>query len=342
MRAAVDNPDTDLEVLTFEADLGDAGRRLDHAVLRHAREISGVSRTRVQRWIVDGFVTMNSTPVLRAGATVPSSARISVALPPSARRRQRPGPEPGPLDIVFEDDQLLVLNKPAGLVVHPSYRNTTGTLLNRVLWHLRHHGSLTRPGLVSRLDKDTSGLVVVALTHDAHAQIQRAADQGRVRKEYLAIVGGHPTPTAGRIMLPLRRDADDRRRVVVADDGAASETRYNTLDATSTAALLRCELVTGRTHQIRVHLAASECPILGDATYGVPVETLRRQALHAWRCALPHPLSGDRLTFYAPLPDDLQRAATALGLAVPGEGQDRRVGATTARPTTVKPERPVR
>ena len=305
-------PDT----LSFRVDQGDIGGRLDRALMRHAHEISGLSRTRVQRWIAEGHVTMNTAPARRPGVTVPPGARISFTLPSSARRRQRLGPEPGALDIAFEDDHLLVLNKPAGLVVHPSYRNATGTLLNRVLWHVRHRRTPVSPGLVSRLDKGTSGLVVVALSSVAHARVQRAAARGLVRKEYLALVAGRPNPPAGRVILGLRRDGSDRRRVIVAGDGVPCETHYETLALGGTAALLRIVPVTGRTHQIRVHLAASGWPILGDGTYGAPLEGLTRPALHAWRVALPHPASRDELAFEAPLPADLQKAMAALGLAL--------------------------
>ena len=314
MPGTVDDTKDEHESLTFRADQGDIGGRLDRALLRHTHGISGLSRTLVQRWIADGHVTINTALAQRPGVTVPSGARISFTLPASAHRRRRPGPEPGALDIAFEDDHLLVLNKPAGLVVHPSYRNATGTLLNHVLWHVRHRRTAVSPGLVSRLDKGTSGLVVVALTSAAHARVQRATARGLVRKEYLALVAGLPAPPAGAVTLRLRRDSADRRRVVVASNGAPCETRYETMAVGPTAALLRCVPVTGRTHQIRVHLAASGWPILGDPTYGVPLKGMTRPVLHAWRIALPHPVSGEPLAFEAPLPADLQEATAALGL----------------------------
>jgi len=310
----VDDPQSDIDMLTFRADLGDARHRLDRALLRHAHEVSGLSRARVQKWITGGLVTVNHVRVLRPGVSVPSSAHISVALPPSAHRRQRPEPEPGPLDIVYEDDHLLVVNKPAGMVVHPSYRNATGTMLNHVLWHVRRRSAPVSPGLVSRLDKGTSGLVGIALTHGAHASAQRAAAAGPVRKEYLALVAGTPTPPSGRIALPLRRDSDDRRRMVVADDGVHCETWYTTTATGATTSLLTCVLVTGRTHQIRVHLAATSCPILGDPVYGVALDGLTRPALHASRVTLPHPSSGETMHLEAPLPTDLRRVALALDL----------------------------
>lgn len=201
---------------------------------------------------------------------------------------------------------MIVLDKPPGVVVHPTYKNWSGTLLNSVLWRVRDRVG-AQPGILTRLDKDTSGLVVMALTPDVHAAMQRDQNTGRVRKEYLAVVQGRPEPPKGTITLPLARDVADRRRVVVTDGGAPSETRYEvvaTLD--NDASLVRCELVTGRTHQIRVHLSARGWPILGDAQYGVTSETIARQALHAWRVRLPHPITRASIDLEAPIPLDMR------------------------------------
>jgi 23S rRNA pseudouridine1911/1915/1917 synthase len=223
----------------------------------------------------------------------------------SAERR-RPLPEEGPLSIVFEDEWIIVLDKPPGIVVHPTYKNWSGTLLNSVLWRMRDRAG-AQPGILTRLDKDTSGLVVMALTPEVHAAMQRDQTAGRVGKAYLAVVQGTPEPSCGTISLPLARDLADRRRVVVTDAGAPSETRYEVIrtlhDATS---LVRCELVTGRTHQIRVHLAARGWPILGDASYGVTSAAIARQALHAWRVRLPHPITRVPIDLEAPIPHDMR------------------------------------
>jgi 23S rRNA pseudouridine1911/1915/1917 synthase len=215
--------------------------------------------------------------------------------------RRRPLPEEGPLSIVFEDEWIIVLDKPPGIVVHPTYKNWSGTLLNSVMWRMRDRAG-TQPGILTRLDKDTSGLVVVALTPEVHAAMQRDQTAGRVCKEYLAVVQGSPEPPTGAIVRPLARDVADRRRVVVRDGGAPSETRYDVMTRLSNGrTLVRCELVTGRTHQIRVHLASSGWPILGDASYGVADSLIARQALHAWRVRLPHPIELE-----APVPSDMQ------------------------------------
>ena len=199
---------------------------------------------------------------------------------------------------------MLVVNKPAGMVVHPTYRNVTGTVLNGLLWRFRDRGDIT-PGLVSRLDKGTSGVLLVALSPGAHARIQRDAHAGRVTKEYVAIVRGTPDPAEGVISLPLRRDTADRRRVVVDQEGAPSQTRYRVVSIDKGCSRVVCELVTGRKHQIGVHLASSGWPIVGDRTYGTPDPRIERQALHASRITFLHPRSGKQQSIEAPLPADM-------------------------------------
>ena len=218
--------------------------------------------------------------------------------------RRRPQPEEGPLTIIYEDEWMLVADKPAGIVVHPTYKNTSGTLLNAVLWRVRERPG-SQPGILTRLDKDTSGLVVIALTPDVHATMQKDAAAGRTTKHYLAVVVGSPEPARGAIVLPLARDSADRRRVVVTPDGASCETRYEVLSTFEGQSLVRCELVTGRTHQIRVHLAARGWPVLGDRVYGEPDARIARQALHAWRVSLPHPTTRQTVAFEAPIPEDM-------------------------------------
>ena len=231
--------------------------------------------------------------------------------------RRRPQPEDGPLSILFEDDAIVVLDKPAGNVVHPTYRNTSGTLLNALLWRYRDRAAV-QPGILTRLDKDTSGVVVVALTPTLHAAMQRDMSAGRMKKEYLAVVGGVPDPPQGRISLPLGRSAEDRRVVVVRDDGAPCETLYAVVagrsDGEPAMSLVRCELVTGRTHQIRVHLAAQGWPIVGDRVYGEESATIPRQALHAWRVTFPHPVTRESVTLVAPVPGDITTLTRGAGL----------------------------
>ena len=210
------------------------------------------------------------------------------------------------INVLYEDDALIAVDKPPGMVVHPTYRNWSGTLLNGLLWHLRRSTDARQPSIITRLDKGTSGIVLAALTPEIHARVQRDGTGGRLRKEYLALVRGAPSPATGSIALPLARSAEDRRRVVVTPAGQYSETRYEVLSTKSGCSLVRCELVTGRTHQIRVHLASRGWPVIGDASYGEPHPGLDRQALHAWRIALIHPVTRMELTMEAPLPADLR------------------------------------
>jgi 23S rRNA pseudouridine1911/1915/1917 synthase len=291
-------------VIHFTADRGDARLRLDQVLLRRITQVSGMSRARAQRWIADGLVSVNRTPAARASMHVREGTAVEVALPSRSRMRERAAAEPVPLDILYEDDALMAVNKPAGMVVHPSFRNPSGTLLNGVLWRVRNRKDI-RPGLVSRLDKDTSGVVVVALSPGVHARIQLDARANHVIKEYLAIVRGTPRPPQGQIALRLRRDPADRRRVITDPSGVPCETTYSVIANDDGYSLVSCRLGTGRTHQIRVHLASTGSPIAGDPTYGSPDPRIRRQALHAWRITFPHPQSREALRIEAPLPHDI-------------------------------------
>jgi 23S rRNA pseudouridine1911/1915/1917 synthase len=235
------------------------------------------------------------------------------------------------LEILYEDEHLIAINKAPGVVVHPTYRHTDGTLMNALLWRARGWGGSKRPSMVNRLDKLTSGIVIGAKTPQSHAAMQRALAGERATKEYLALVYGRVPRARGAINLGLRRDPRDRRRVVASSDGAASVTRWERLGRVRAEpaglALLKCRLVTGRMHQVRVHLAASGWPLVGDGKYGQPLwrdivdsnlrDSLRgfpRQALHAWRLSVTHPLTGVPLRLEAPPPADLQRLLVAAGL----------------------------
>ena len=306
----------------FVADRGDTRLRLDQVLVRRVTGVARLSRSVAQQWIAAGAVTVDGRTAGRSSARLREGASVAVRLPASTPIKSRPVAEPGELRILYEDDALLAIDKPPGLVVHPTYKQSAATLLNRVLWRTRDRPD-SRPGILTRLDKDTSGIVIVALTSRIHAVMQRDGAAGRITKEYLAIVTRAPRPRSGRIRAPLARDPQDRRRVVVMAGGAASETVYEVIasatrarrDAaspapaadTDTLTLVRCELVTGRTHQIRVHLACKGWPILGDPVYGTVDHSINRQALHAWRVTLPHPVTRDPVRIEAPLPEDMAR-----------------------------------
>ncbi len=290
----------------FHADRGDARLRLDQVLVRRIVEISRMSRSAAQQWIEDGAVRVDGRVVRRSAARVREGARIDVTPPAGAARRATPGPEPGELRILHDDDAFVAVDKPPGVVVHPSYKQASGTLLNALLWYARDRAAV-RPGILTRIDKGTSGIVVVAWHATVHRTMQRDAAAGRMRKEYLAVVDGHPRPREGTIEAPLARDPADRRRIVVAGGGAPSETRYVVVAEEGPLSLVRCELVTGRTHQIRVHLASRGWPVAGDAAYGTASAAIARPALHAWRITLPHPITRQTMTLVAPVAEDIAR-----------------------------------
>jgi 23S rRNA pseudouridine1911/1915/1917 synthase len=220
--------------------------------------------------------------------------------------------EPLDLRIAYEDEHLLVVDKPAGVVVHPGAGRQSGTLVHALLGQTAG-GEPDRPGIVHRLDRDTSGLLVVARTEDAHRRLQSLVRRHKLEREYLALVRGRPRSRAGRIEAAIGRDrSEPTRQSLDTDTPREAITHFEVVELLGDHALLRVRLETGRTHQIRVHLAAIELPVVGDPVYGVPGLGLERQFLHAARLAFPHPITGDRIETESPLPDDL---SAALSLA---------------------------
>lgn len=308
-------------VRIISADRGDIGTRVDRVLLRHLHDVPGISRNKIQRLIDAGAVLVNDEPARRISWRIAAGDHIAIDLP-EMPQRQRPVAESLPLEVVYEDDEVVVVNKAPGQVAHPAFRNTTGTLLNALLGHAA--GRWT-PALVNRLDKDTSGLVLVAKSSGVQHTLQGAMRRNDVEKDYLAIVAGKPVPARGTIDLALDRDPWDRRRVMVRDRGGQpSVTRYQRMSSTADAkwSLVRCRLITGRTHQIRVHLASKGWPIIGDRVYGVGDLRIGRQALHAWRLSFDHPRRPERLTFTATVPEDMARVMSATGLLEPREPRE--------------------
>lgn len=318
---------------TIRADRGDAGERLDLVLLRHLNDLPEASRTRIQEWIGSGHVSVNGRRPGKSSAKVKDKDEISVVLPPPPGPRVPLAAQDIPLSVLFEDAELLVLDKPPGLVVHPAVGHRDGTLVNALLHRSKDWaGPSDRPGLVHRLDKDTSGVLVVAKTERAMAKLGKAMKERFLEKEYLAVVYGKAPLRKGRIDLKIRRDPADRKRMAVSkSEGRDSSTLYEILSESSGShaglSLLKCTLVTGRTHQIRVHLKALNLPIVGDPTYGSPrwrgiaavalrdiCKEFPRQALHAWRLTLAHPVTGTRMTFTAPPPQDMRGLMEAARL----------------------------
>jgi 23S rRNA pseudouridine1911/1915/1917 synthase len=214
------------------------------------------------------------------------------------------------LAILYEDEHLVAVNKPAGIVVHPTYKNASGTLLDAVRAYASGWPDHQNATIIGRLDKDTSGIVVAAKTATAHAALQRTWSASDSEKIYLAVVSAVVDRECGRITLPLCIDPADRRRVIVCgpdDAGSAAETRFERLDTRHGLTLLRCRPMTGRRHQIRVHLAACGWPIVGDRVYGEAAAGFRRHALHAWRTAFTHPFTGERRAIEAALPTEFRQ-----------------------------------
>jgi len=288
----------------------DAGARLDAFVTAQRPELS---RTAVQRLVGDGDVLVNGRRA-KAGARLSPNDEVLVRIPPP--RPTGLQAEAIDLAIVYEDDDLLVVDKPPGMPVHPSAGHDHGTLVNAVL-HLRPGiagvGGEMRPGIVHRLDKDTSGLVIVAKHDAAHRHLSAQLKAREVEKTYHAIVEGRPKPTEATIDAPIGRDPRHRKRMaVVAHGGREARTRYRVLEAFDGATLLEANPETGRTHQIRVHLAAVGHPIIGDVLYGRPSPVIGRQALHALRLRFRSPTTGADISVEAPLPTDLAAAIDQL------------------------------
>ncbi|HEX6199085.1 MAG TPA: RluA family pseudouridine synthase [Thermoanaerobaculia bacterium] len=295
-----------------------AGERLD----RHLAARLDEPRSQVQRWIRDGRVLLDGRPT-KPAAVLAGGEELAVAPPPPPASGLEP--EEGDLTVLHQDEALIVVDKPAGLTVHPGAGRPTGTLVHRLLARfpeLEGVGGPGRPGIVHRLDKDTSGVLVVARTPAAYRALQRAFSERGVDKRYLALVYGAPEPPQGEIDTAIGRHPEERKRMTVRPSAAAGArpalTRYRTLAAAAGVALLEIDLATGRTHQIRVHLKSVHHPIVGDPVYGearwkglpapaqAPLRAFPRPALHAWRLAFAHPDTGARAAFEAPPPRDVR------------------------------------
>ena len=296
-------------------------RRLDLAILETHPDFS---RSRVEGLVKAGFVTVNGAVASKAGMKVAETDEIVVEIPPPVPAV--PEPEDIPLAIVYEDDDLVVVDKPPGMVVHPAPGHFTGTLVNALLHHcpsLSGIGGVARPGIVHRLDQDTSGLIVVAKTQRAMDSLARAfASHDKVEKTYLAVCHGRPRLDSGRIENMIGRHPVDRKRMAVVEKGgkcAITNWRVAKFMPEKGLSLVECRIETGRTHQIRVHMASLGCPVVGDAVYGRRALDKRldpvpaRQMLHAWRLSLAHPADGRRMDFESPPPADLLEYVPAAG-----------------------------
>jgi 23S rRNA pseudouridine1911/1915/1917 synthase len=301
-----------------------AGWRLDRAL---AAAVPTLSRERLKTLIRTGAVESAGKPLRDPATKVRGDESFRVAVPEPEPAHNEP--QDIPLTIVFEDEHLLVVDKPAGLVVHPAAGNLDGTLVNALLHHcggsLSGIGGVARPGIVHRIDKDTSGLLVVAKTDVAHEGLARQFAAHSIDRRYLALVSGVPRSNGGRVDAPLARSATNRKKIAIVEGsrGKRAVTHWSRLNVLKDAALVECRLETGRTHQVRVHMASIGHPLLGDPVYGRSGKAhgkllkelqFHRQALHAAELGFTHPVTKHRLSFSSPMPPDMQELFNALGV----------------------------
>ena len=312
--------DTHVETLLVAE--ADAGERLDKLIAAH---ISALSRARVQGLMREGQVRLGGAVVSEPGRRVKAGDAIEIAIPPA--EPAEPAAEDIPLTIVYEDDEVIVIDKPAGLTVHPAPGHPTGTLVNALIAHcgasLSGIGGVRRPGIVHRLDKDTSGLMVVAKTLEAQTDLVRQLQARSVSRVYLAIAEGR-IEKSGSVDAPIGRHPTHRTRMAIVERGRPARTHYRPLQSGSGWTLVECTLETGRTHQIRVHLQHIGHPLVGDPVYGKRTSIIlrsatafNRQALHATTLSLEHPASGARMSWSSSPPADFDDLLNALKTACP-------------------------
>ena len=298
------------------------GWRLDRAL---ASAVPTLSRERLKALISSGAVQTEAGTLVRDPAVKAQASIYEVRVPePKVAHNE---PQAIALDIVYEDDHLLVVDKPAAMVVHPASGNIDGTMVNALLHHcagrLSGIGGVARPGIVHRIDKGTSGLLVVAKTDLAHEGLAKQFARHSVDRRYLAIVAGVPNPAAGTVNAWLARSSADRKKIAIVEEGRGKRavTHYKLVTPLRGAALIECRLETGRTHQVRVHMASLRHPLLGDPVYGrsrpehrdlLKALGFARQALHAAELGFVHPVSKENLSFQSPVPSDMQELFTAL------------------------------
>jgi 23S rRNA pseudouridine1911/1915/1917 synthase len=306
----------------IEGTIPAGGLRLDRALA----DVSGLSRERIKALMDDGRVVLDGRPAgqasLKAAQGTPFCIHVPATVPAEAAAQDIP------LSVVYEDAHLIVVDKPAGLVVHPAVGNLDGTLVNALLHHCRGQlsgiGGVARPGIVHRIDKDTSGLLVVAKTDTAHEGLAKQFADHSIHRAYQAVTAGVPMPASGTVRGAIGRSERDRKKMALVADGRGKHavTHYRTLETLDGAALIECRLETGRTHQVRVHLASIGHPLLGDPVYGRTPPKLKpllaalgfqRQALHAAELGFVHPASGETVRFASKAPVDLSTLVVELG-----------------------------
>ena len=315
--------DSETEMQTITGTLAASGR-LDKLLA----ESSGLSRERVKALMSQGAIVVGKTVAANPSAKMQAGAHFTIAVPPPLEAAARP--QDIPLEVMFEDEHLIVINKPAGMVVHPAAGNYDGTLVNALLFHCKGQlsgiGGVARPGIVHRIDKDTSGLLVAAKTTAAHEGLARQFADHSIERKYQAICAGHPVLPSGTIDKRIGRSDHNRKKMAVLAEhssrGKHAVTHYKTMEKLAFSSMIECRLETGRTHQVRVHLASIGHALLGDPTYGTTPANLRpvlrdtgfsRQALHAANLGFVHPHTGKELEFHAEIPLDMRELIDGIG-----------------------------
>lgn len=303
------------EIITVQANENDKGKRIDSFL---NEVIEDATRSYIQKIIDGGYVEITGKKNTKSGNKLKGTETIVVNLPEDETLDLIP--EDIPLEIIYEDSDIVVINKAPNMVVHPAHGNYNGTLVNALLYHIKDLSTINgviRPGIVHRLDKDTSGVIVVAKHDEAHTTLSDMFKEKTLEKTYVCIAKGIFKDKSGRIETLIGRDPRDRKKMaVVTENGKIAISNYEVLDESKNYSLVKVRIETGRTHQIRVHMKSLNHPILGDATYGNSTDGIDRQMLHAYRLKFTHPISKKEMVVTAPIPEDFKRALKFAGLDI--------------------------
>lgn len=303
------------ETITIQANENDKGKRIDSFL---NEVIEDATRSYIQKIIDVGYVEITGKKTTKSGNKLKGTETIVVNLPEDETLDLIP--EDIPLEIIYEDSDIVIINKAPNMVVHPAHGNYNGTLVNALLYHIKDLSTINgviRPGIVHRLDKDTSGVIVVAKHDEAHTTLSDMFKEKTLEKTYVCIAKGIFKEKSGRIETLIGRDPRDRKKMaVVTENGKIAISNYEVLDESKNYSLVKVRIETGRTHQIRVHMKSLNHPILGDSTYGNSTDGIDRQMLHAYRLKFTHPISKKEMIVTAPIPEDFRKAAKFAGLDV--------------------------
>ncbi|WP_027128628.1 RluA family pseudouridine synthase [Fusobacterium perfoetens] len=303
------------ETLTIEANENDKGKRIDKFL---NELIEDATRTYIQKIIDNGLVEIQGKKITKSGNKLKGTETIIVNIPEDEVLDLIP--EDIPLNIIYQDDDIVVINKTPNMVVHPAHGNYTGTLVNALLYHIKDLSTINgviRPGIVHRLDKDTSGIIVVAKNDEAHGKLSEMFKEKTLEKTYVCIAKGIFKEKSGRIETLIGRDPRDRKKMsVVEENGKIAISNYEVLDESKNHSLVKVRIETGRTHQIRVHMKYLNHPIMGDSTYGSGNDGADRQMLHSYSLKFTHPTKNIEMIVIAPLLDDFKKVAKSVGLDI--------------------------